>query len=104
MGTHGFALIAEISLRAWDTVCWLHIVVQYWYSCLFRYTMLPALSSEGLIYAKVKAGPFNGDSFLQYIEEVLEHMNPYPAPQSVLIMDNCSIHRVDGVAELCNAR
>ncbi|KAJ7875283.1 hypothetical protein B0H14DRAFT_2715899, partial [Mycena olivaceomarginata] len=29
-------------------------------------------------------------------------MNPYPAPRSVLILDNCRIHHVDGIEELCN--
>ncbi|KAJ7747399.1 hypothetical protein B0H14DRAFT_2775952, partial [Mycena olivaceomarginata] len=29
-------------------------------------------------------------------------MNPYPAPWSVLILNNCRIHHVDGVEEMCN--
>jgi len=28
-------------------------------------------------------------------------MNPYPAPQSVLVLDNCQIHHIEGVEELC---
>jgi hypothetical protein len=31
-------------------------------------------------------------------------MNPYPTPRSVLILDNCRIHHVDGVEEMCNPR
>lgn len=31
-------------------------------------------------------------------------MNPYPYPNSVLIMDNCSIHHGGRVAELAKAR
>ena len=31
-------------------------------------------------------------------------MNPYPYPNSVLIMDNCSIHHGGRVAELAEAR
>ncbi|KAF9787101.1 hypothetical protein BJ322DRAFT_1003074 [Thelephora terrestris] len=69
-----------------------------------RYTMLPALSSEGLVYTKIIVGPYDGDSFVRYIENLVEHMNPYPAPKSILLMDNCSIHHVEGVSELCSAR
>jgi len=31
-------------------------------------------------------------------------MNPYPAPLSVLILDNCQIHHVEGVAEMCDEK
>jgi len=30
-------------------------------------------------------------------------MNPYPGPRSVLIMDNCQIHHVEEVEDLCQA-
>lgn len=69
-----------------------------------RFTLLPALSSEGPIYAEVKIGPHNGESFLKYLDNLLLHMNAYPAPHSVLVMDNCSIHHVVGVLEHCAAR
>ena len=29
-------------------------------------------------------------------------MNPYPQPQSVLIMDNCCIHHMDALQEILN--
>lgn len=31
-------------------------------------------------------------------------MQPYPAENSVLVMDNCAIHKVDGVRELVEER
>lgn len=30
-------------------------------------------------------------------------MNPYPAPQSVLILDNCQIHHTDTLQDVLNA-
>ena len=69
----------EISLCMRDIVHQLYGVLGCSHLHLFRYSILPALSSKGLVYAKIKAGPFNGDSFLQYIEELFEHMNLYPA-------------------------
>jgi transposase len=31
-------------------------------------------------------------------------MNPYPAPRSVLVLDNCRIHHVEEAEEMCNAK
>ena len=38
------------------------------------------------------------------IEELLPLMNPYPAPNSVLIMDGASVHNVDNIEHLCQHR
>ena len=69
-----------------------------------RYSVLPALTIEGVIYSEVKLGGFNGDEFVAWLVGLLAVMNPYPAPQSVLILDNCRIHHVDGVEDLCEER
>jgi hypothetical protein len=37
------------------------------------------------------------------VEGLLAVMNPYPAPKSVLILNNYSIHHVEGVEEMCTA-
>ena len=61
---------------------------------IFRYSMLPALTMGG----------YNGDQFIEWPEGLLQIMNPYPAPNSVFILDNCQIHHVEGVEELCEER
>lgn len=66
--------------------------------------MLPALTVDGIIYSHIKEGAYNGDQFITWLEGLLEVMNPYPAPHSVLILDNCRIHHVEGVEELCTNR
>jgi hypothetical protein len=63
--------------------------------------MLPALTVDGIIYSHIKIGGYNGNQFMEWVEGVLSVMNAYPAPQSVLILDNCRIHHVPGVEELC---
>ncbi|KAJ6540645.1 hypothetical protein B0H19DRAFT_959893, partial [Mycena capillaripes] len=63
-----------------------------------------ARKAYGLIYTHVKIGGYNGEQFIEWLEGLLQVMNPYPAPRSVLILDNCRIHHVDGVEEMCNAR
>jgi hypothetical protein len=69
-----------------------------------RYSLLPALCSDGIIYADVRASAYDGDAFVAYIDGLMKHMNPWPHPRSVLVMDNCAIHHVDEVAYVCAQR
>jgi transposase len=73
-----------------------------WVLC--SYSLLPAITVDGLIYTHVKIGGYNGEQFVDWLEGLLEVMNPYPAPRSVLILDNCRIHHVEEVEEMCNAK
>jgi len=74
--------------------CWLM------WTCL-SYSVLPGITLTGIIWMSVVLGAFNGSTFLDFVDGLLEQMNPYPQPKSVLVMDNCSIHHVEGVAERC---
>ncbi|KAJ3978476.1 hypothetical protein F5890DRAFT_1375534, partial [Lentinula detonsa] len=67
----------------------------------YRYSLLPALTTDGIIYSHVKLGGYSGEEFLTWLHGLLDVMNPYPGPHSVLILDNCRIHHVEGVEELC---
>ena len=67
---------------------------------MFRYSILPALSLDGIIHLEVLDHPFNGEEFGDFIEGVLDQMQPWPLPQSVLVMDNVSIHKVPGIREM----
>jgi len=77
-------------------------------SCKFvrgtRYSLLPAITIDGIIYSHIKVGGYNGEEFLEYLDGLTAQMNPYPGPRSVLVIDNCRIHHVLGVEELCAAR
>jgi transposase len=66
-----------------------------------RYSLLPAITANGLLYCDIKKGGYSGDDFLHWLDKLLEYMNPYPAPQSILVLDNCRIHHVPGVEEKC---
>ena len=56
---------------------------------------------NGIIYNHIKIGGYNGEEFLEWLRGLLAVMNPYPAPNSVLVLDNCRIHHVPGVDEMC---
>lgn len=69
-----------------------------------RYSILPALSLDGILFHSIVEGSFNGETFHQFVEELLEYMEPFPGPNSVLVMDNCKIHKVEGIREMVEAR
>jgi len=55
----------------------------------------------GIIYSHIKVGGYNSKEFTEWLEGLLLVMNPYPEVNSVLVIDNCHIHHVEGVEERC---
>lgn len=67
-----------------------------------RYSLLPAIGVKGLLAVKVKEGSikrYDFEKFLKY--SLLPRMQPYPAPNSVLILDNAQIHHGGRIEKLC---
>ncbi|KAG9120463.1 hypothetical protein FRC07_004043 [Ceratobasidium sp. 392] len=58
-----------------------------------RYSILPALTDKGIIALRVVKGSFTAASFREFIELCLDNMQPFPANRSVIVMDNCLIHK-----------
>ena len=63
-------------------------------------TMLGAISSKGWQATMTTAAPTDGEVFLAYLRDVL---CPTLRPGQVVVMDNLSAHKVDGVAEAIEA-
>jgi DDE superfamily endonuclease len=63
-------------------------------------TLLGALTSQGLLASMTVESPTDGDVFLAYLEEVL---CPCLRPGHIVIADNLSAHKVDGVRERIEA-
>jgi len=61
-----------------------------------RWSILPAYTVDG--YPEntlITQGLVNGETFANWLEEsVLPQCMPFPGPRSVLVMDNCSTHKV----------
>jgi hypothetical protein len=74
------------------------------FHCIFRYSILLAIMLDGIIYSQIMHGSFNGETFKMWLEGLLEEMNPYLEPNSVLVVDNCTIHHVKGIQEMCDER
>ena len=69
-----------------------------------RYSILPALSLDGILHLDVQARAYTGALFYHFIDCLLDNMNPFPRRNSVIIMDNASIHHSPGIQVLVEAR
>ncbi|TFY50736.1 hypothetical protein EVG20_g11358 [Dentipellis fragilis] len=69
-----------------------------------QYSLLPALSLDGVIWAKIVEGSFTTVRFLEFIEGLLDCMQPFPGSNSVIIMDNARIHKDPEIIETIQAR
>jgi hypothetical protein len=69
-----------------------------------RYSILPALSLDSILHLEVLDHSFTGDEFCDFVEGVLDQMQPWPLPNSVLVLDNASIHKIPGLREMVEAR
>jgi transposase len=72
--------------------------------CGQNLSLVAVLGKEGIVGSRQVDGPINGAGFLCFLNEVLV---PKLAAGDVVIMDNASIHKVEGVREAiqaCGAR
>ncbi|CAK41749.1 uncharacterized protein An13g03530 [Aspergillus niger] len=66
-----------------------------------RYQILPAYTQKGVLLSRVFQGSTDASMFEDFIEQLLHHCNRWPAPRSVIIMDNASFHRTERVKQMC---
>lgn len=64
-------------------------------------TVLAALTLDGMLASMSIESPTDGDVFLAFLEQVL---GPKLQPGHVVVLDNLSAHKVDGVRELIEGR
>ena len=68
-----------------------------------KYSILPAISLDGILHLEVVENTVTGDNFHHFVEGLLPHMNMWPLPLSVLVVDNASIHKVAGIRDMVKA-
>lgn len=67
----------------------------------FRFSVLPALSLlDGIIHCDIVEGSFDTNAFYDFISKLLDPMEPYPAKNSVIVIDNCCIHKHPAILDL----
>lgn len=65
------------------------------------WSVLPAFTVDGYLPCTlIQEGSINSDDFYHWIvDSLLPYCAPYPAPKSVIIMDNCGTHRDISIEE-----
>jgi hypothetical protein len=72
---------------------------------IVSFSILPALClDDGIIHCDIVEGAFDSSLFYTFISRLLDVMQPYPAPKSVIVMDNCRIHKHPEILELITSR
>lgn len=66
-----------------------------------RYQILPVYDQDGIVFSWVFQGFTDAASFLEFMEQLLPHCNPFPGKRSVIIMDNASFHRGPEIETAC---
>lgn len=65
-------------------------------------TSIAAISTDGLLAVEITTGKVNGEVFLDFLRgSLIPELCPFDGcnPRSIIIMDNCSIHRVQEVID-----
>ena len=68
-----------------------------------RVNAIAALSAEGIVAVDLVSGSVNGEKFFDFLRgSLIPNMMPYDGqnPNSILVMDNCSVHHVHEVVDL----
>ena len=69
------------------------------------FSVLPAISLHGgVLHCEIIEGSFCTATFSRFIENLLDEMQPYPEPNSVIVMDNCRIHRHPDIEHMIKER
>jgi hypothetical protein len=62
------------------------------------------MSLSGILALRVVEDSVDGDIFMDFIQLLLTKMNLFPAPNSVVLMDNAATHRNMEVLRMIEAR
>ena len=65
-----------------------------------NYSVSAAITKTGVLFSKTLPHAFNGERYCEFITEVLSAMNDNNLTAFTLIMDNCTIHKVQSVRRL----
>jgi len=71
---------------------------------MFRYSILPALSLDGILHLDVEGRSYTAMMFNDFVNGLLDNTNPFPGRNSVVVMDNASIHKSVELEEMVHAR
>ncbi|KAF9228373.1 hypothetical protein BS17DRAFT_692885, partial [Gyrodon lividus] len=62
------------------------------------------LLCHGIPHCNIVEGLLCTETFINFIKGLLEKMQPYLAPSSVIMMDNCQIHKHPIIQSMIKAK
>ena len=62
------------------------------------------MSLDGILHLDIQDHSYTSADFNSFVDGLLDNMNPFPQSNSVLIMDNASIHKSAALEEMVLAR
>lgn len=62
------------------------------------------MSLSGILHLAIQPNSYNAESFRDFIDGLLDEMQPWPEPNSVIVLDNASIHKGAEVRAMVEAR
>lgn len=78
----------------------IYLFSSFWCS----YSLLPALTTSGMLYARVVKGSFTMLRFRSFLKGLLDRMDESMPLGSYIIMDNARIHHDPSIVELIQGR
>jgi hypothetical protein len=74
------------------------------YLFISRYSILPAMSLDRILHLAIQDFPYTGVQFNSFIDALLDNMNQFPQSNSVIVMDNASIHKSPELRQMVEQR
>jgi hypothetical protein len=69
------------------------------------FSVLPAISlNHGMLHCDIVEGSFMTMTFMEFIDGLLDLMHPFPAENSIIVMDNCKIHKDPRICQMIEDR
>lgn len=62
------------------------------------------MSLSGIIAFGMQLGALKRTDFMAFLELLLDNMNPFPQPNSVIVMDNAKIHKGQEIMDMVTDR
>ncbi|EIM90978.1 uncharacterized protein STEHIDRAFT_48598, partial [Stereum hirsutum FP-91666 SS1] len=63
-----------------------------------------AMSLDGILALEVSETSYTTETFNMFVSRLLTRMNPFPLPNSVLVIDNASIHKSQALRMMVERR
>jgi len=62
------------------------------------------MSLDGILHLAIQDVPYTTFQFNNFVDALLDNMNQFPQPNSVIVMDNASIHKSHELRQMVEQR